>query len=389
MLNLQVKPTAAVQARKTYASAKNSRFVNTASNIRTIEQRWHDTYNSLPHNQQLLVTHALKQAVSEFRRRNPQLRRWEDLLLAEAKQVMLSQIRIDGTMQRQLDIFWVLRLLNHFAATMVVPIQVYRPTTTSTEYLAWDGQHTSVLLWLIATQLFEADPKDVIVPVNVYHSTLKSEMRGNFIALNSDEGKKSLDLIDIFEQQVFGASIDGSTNPLWQTALAKQQILQRYDLFATAKKFGDEHMPGAITRLQEINKLDVDTLDWVCAYLQLSTAGQRAVGEKEMVMISHYFNRCRIDNVTVDAAYIQTLHTVLDQLFGADFDPQGAFWEQARVAYHNWYSTNSNSYTLGRFNKEPVHGFPFLIAQLNKSLPLPTPRNDSNSNFWPAAQDLF
>jgi hypothetical protein len=387
MLNLQTQPITAVK--KSYAQQKNQRFNNTASQIRSIEQRWNDTYNSLPWAQQQLVDTALNAAIAEFRRRNPTKQQWSDLFLAEAKDAVLNEINIDGTMQRQLDIFWVLTLLNNFMSTMVVPIQVYRPMGTSNQYLAWDGQHTVVLLWLIATKIMGLDPATVTVPVNLYHSNLKAEMRANFISLNSKEGKKLLELIDIFEQQVYGAKIDGSTNPIWQAALAKQQVVARHGLFITAKKFGDDDQPGAITRLQEVNKLDVTTLDWLCEYLAHSTQLQRPVEEKEMVMMAHYFDRCRLDNVAVDSAYIAQLANNFRTLFNCDFSPQGKFWSKASVAYHNWHSANSNGFSLARFNKEPVHGFPFLVCQMMKSVKLARPRNDSKSNFWPDVKDLF
>jgi hypothetical protein len=302
---------------------------------------------------------------------------------------MMTQINIDGTMQRQLDIFWVLKLLNHFMATMVVPIQVYRPDPSKEEYLAWDGQHTIVLLWLISTQVLGVNPEELVVPVNLYHSNLKAEMRANFISLNSKEGKKQLELIDIFEQQVFGCRVDGSTNPIWIDAELKQRHIEKHGLFVTAKKFGDDDLPGAITRLQEINKLTVESVGWLCEYLAHSTKLDRPVEEKEMVMMAHYFDRCRLEGIDVDSAYIASLASVLDTLFDGDFSPMGSFWTKAGIAYHNWHDINSNGFSAGRFNKEPVHGFPFLIAQLRKSFDRKTPRSDSKSEFWPAEEDLF
>jgi hypothetical protein len=372
-----------------YAQSKNARFSSTKSNIRAIEQRWKETYNSLPKNQQQLVDHALAGAVAEFRRRNPTIKKWNQLLLAEAKSVLINNIKIDGTMQRQLDIFWVLKLLNQFMATMVVPIQVYRPDAKKDEYLAWDGQHTIVLLWLIATQILETDLNEIVVPVNLYHSNLKAEMRTNFISLNSKEGKKQLELIDIFEQQVFGVRVDGSKNPIWVEAERKQQYIEKHGLFVTAKKFGDEDQPGAITRLQEINKLTADSVDWLCEYLAHSTKLARPVEEKEMVMMAHFFDRCRLAGVKVDSAYIASLSVVIDNLFNGDFSPTGSFWTKASIAYQNWHAVNSYSQSGARFNKEPVHGFPFLIAQLQKSFGKPVPRSDSKSEFWPEAGDLF
>lgn len=373
-----------------YASAQNSRFNNSASNIRTVSQRWHETINALPANIQSIVFTNLKNAKAEFLRRNPNAKKWEDLALAEAKTVQMSMIAIDGTMQRQLNVFWVLELLNKFLATMVVPIQVYRPKAEVDEFLAWDGQHTLVLLWLIATEILNIDPVNAEIPVNIYQSALKAQMRANFVSLNSKEGKKQLDLIDIFEQQVFGVRVDHSTNPIWQETEEKQQAIEHYGLFVTAKKFGNDDMPGAISRLQEINKLNPQSVADLCFYLSLSTNLTRQVEEKEMVMMAHYFDRCRHNNIKVNDQYIIDLADVATLLWNADFSPDGKFWTQVCNAYHSWHFINSNNlHTPPRCNKEPVHGFPFLVAQLTKSFPHPVPRSDSKSEFWPDSKDLF
>jgi len=373
----------------TYAEQRNARFSNTKSNVRTIKQRWDETYQSLPQHQQQLVDYALESAKQEFRRRNPTLKKWKDLSLAEAKAVIMNSIKIDGTMQRQLDIFWVLKLLNNFMATMVVPIQVYRPDATKDdEFLAWDGQHTLVLLWLISTHLFEEDPSTIEVPVNVYKSTLKAEMRWNFINLNSKEGKKQLELVDLWEQMVFGVRIDHSTNPIWVETELKQQMIERAGLFVTAKKFGDDDQIGAISRLQEINKLPVDAVDNLCKYLALSTKLARPVEEKEIVMMAQFFDRCRLGWVDVTPQYIADLVNTMDNLFAADFSPTSIFWIKASNAYANWHN-RAVGYGTPRFSKEPNHGMPFLIAQLQKSFVHAVPNASSSSPFTPAEQDLF
>lgn len=386
MLNFQINGQVSNHG---YAQAKNARFSSTQSNIVSISKRWKETYDALPPKHQALVDSNLESAKSEFRRRNPNIKTWADLPLAEAKSVLLSNIQIDGTMQRQLDIFWVLTLLNKFLATMVVPIQVYRPDQTKDKFLAWDGQHTVVLLWLISTQLFEIDPENIEVPVNLYQSSLKAEMRSNFISLNSKEGKKILEAIDIYEQQVFGVRVDGSQNPIWVETELKQQEIEKHGLFVTAKKFGDDTEPGAITRLQEINKHPTQVVGWLAQYLAHVTQLARPVEEKEMVIMAHYFDRCRLENIDVTAKYIADLADTLTNLFNADFTPQGPFWTRASNAYHSWHTVNSYSMSAARFNKEPVHGFPFLIAQLKKSFVHAVPRSDSKSEFWPADTYLF
>ena len=386
MLQLQ---TNGVFGTTSYAQTKNARFSSTKSNIRTIQQRWNETYKAMTPGMQTVVNNALSAAIAEFRFRNPNITQWNQLLLAEAKSVKMSSVKIDGTMQRQLDMFWVLKILNQFLATMVVPIQVYKPDPTLDEYLGWDGQHTLVLLWLIATQILGADPDDIMIPVNLYQSSLKAQMRGNFISLNSKEGKKQLDLIDIFEQQVFGRRVDGSTNPIWIEAELKQQHIEKFGLFVTAKKFGDDDQPGAISRLQEINKLTPEAVGWLCEYLALSTQLSRPVEEKEMVMIAHYFDRCRLEKINVTSSYIADVYNACNSAFQCDFSPMGPFWAKASQAYAKWHFVNTNGTSSPRFNKEPVHGFPFLIAQMKKNLSNPVPASDSKSEFYPDAEDLF
>ena len=374
-------------SQKSYADTKNERFSTNTDYVITAKQRWEETYDALPDYQQDRVDYMLEQAKSEFRRRNPNFTAWNTLPLAEAKSLVMNQINIDATMQRQLDIFWVLTLLTQFTATKVVPIQVYK--YKEGQYLAWDGQHTLMLLWLIATQLFEQDPNTVEVPVNVYQSTLKAEMRTNFVSLNSREGKKQLDPIDIWEQQVFGVRVDGTKNPAWVEVEQKQRVIESMGFFVTSKKFGDEDEAGAITRLQEITKLDVDTVKHLMQYLAMVGATQRPVVEKEMVMMASLFERCKFARIKVDSAYIAQIANAAITAFDADFTPSGKFWTRASNAYHNWYAQYGQG-DYGRFSKEPVHGGPFLVAQLRKYCPdIRIPNSASKSEFRPFEKDLF
>jgi bifunctional DNase/RNase len=374
-----------------YAATKNARFSSTASQIRTIKQRWDETYNALPRIQQQAIDSALAAAISEFRRRNPQIKDTKDLKkqLAKAWTTKMSSVCIDDTMQRQLNIAWVITLLNVFVGTKVIPIHVYQPDPNDELYLAWDGQHTLVLLWLIATQIFGEDPENFEIPVNVYASHMKAEMRGCFIDLNSEEGKKMLDLFDKIEQMIYGVRVDGSTNPLWQLAEKKQQIVESHGLFLTSKKFGDDHMPGAISRMQEINKLGEEPLEWLCTYLVAVGAQHRAVEEKEMVMMSYFFERCRLAKIKLTQKQVLDVANLAKTHWGADFTPTGRFWARAGNAYRNWHSVHV-VYGTPRFNKEPLHGYPFLAEQIKKDLKgFSKLTSNTSSEFMPAAEDLY
>jgi hypothetical protein len=388
MLHLQ---TNGVFGAASYALTKNARFSSSASQIRTIKQRWDETYNNLPANQQAAIDVALQAAISEFRRRNPTIKSTKDLkkLLAKAWDVPMSNVCIDDTMQRQLNIAWVITLLNMFVATKVIPIHVYQPDPNLDQHLAWDGQHTLVLLWLICTQIFAEDPEGFEIPVNVYASHQKAEMRGCFIDLNSEEGKKMLDLFDKIEQMIYGVRVDASTNPVWMLAEQKQQIVESRGLFLTSKKFGDDHMPGAISRMQEINKMQTDSLEWLCDYLVAVGSQNRATEEKEMVMMAYFFERCRLAKLKLTQKQVFDIANLFKNHWGADFSPSSRFWAKVANAYHDWHSQHVG-YGLPRCNKEPIHGYPFLAEQVKKDLKgFGKLNSNTSSEFIPDQKDLY
>jgi hypothetical protein len=389
MMNFQSGSSRATA--QNYAAQKNSRFSLSNSQIRTIKQRWDETYNALPKIQQETIDSALSAAVAEFRRRQPNIKTPQDLKkqLARAWPVKMSQVCIDDTMQRQLNIAWVLTLLNAFVATKVIPIHVYQPDPTIEQYLAWDGQHTLVLLWLICTQIFAEDPADFEIPVCVYASHQKAEMRGCFVDLNSEEGKKMLDLFDKIEQMIYGVRVDGSQNPLWVSAENKQKIVESRGLFLTSKKFGDDHMPGAISRMQEFNKMDVVTLGWLCDYLVAVGAQHRAVEEKEMVIMAYFFERCRLAKLNLTQQQVYDIADLTTTKWDADFSPSSRFWAKVSRAYSNWHAEHI-VYGTPRCSKEPLHGYPFLAEQVKRDLKgFGKLASNTSSEFIPEASDLF
>lgn len=373
-----------------YAALKNARFSFSASQIKTIQQRWNETYNSLPKFQQRAVDASLQGAINEFRRRNPNITSTKKLkkLLAKSYYVPMVNIGIDDTMQRQLNIAWVCTLLHEFVATKVIPIQVYQPDPDKEFYLAWDGQHTLVLLWLICTQIFGENPQDWEIPVNVYSSHQKAEMRTSFIDLNSEAGKKMLDLFDKMEQMIYGVRVDKATFPLWQKVEQKQTIIENHGLFLTSKKFGDDDQPGAISRMQEIYKLELEPLEYLCKYLVYVGAQNRPTEEKEMVMMSYFFEKCRLASLKLTDSQISKMAQVAIQFWRADFSPGSNFWGKASTAYYRWHQNYIGG--LPRFSKEPLHGFPFLAETFKKYVPgLSQLSSHTNSNFMPDKKDLF
>lgn len=390
--------TVTANSTQSYAAVRNKRFSNKNGLSVTIAKRWNDLIAAMTLSEQASVQQQLNNAIAEFKRRMPHVKSWDDLDLVESKTVTMTAIYIDVTIQRLLDVNWVLKILNKFKETMVMPISLYKDDNGV--YHARDGQHTLIMLWLVATKILGLNPDTVQIPVNIYKDKTRSEVRENFITSNSD-GKLPLDAFDIYEQKVTGVRVDNSKNPEWIEAERKQQHIENNGLFITSKKFGDEKQPGAISRLHEINKMSVDAVKNCCEYLKLVGCDKRPVEEKEMVMMGQFFDRCyhaeqkykynKEDGdpkVVVNTAFITDLAKITTQLWNADFAPDSVFWKKGAVAYVNWHTTTGIN-TKPKFLSEPVHGLPFMLACLNKHFPYAIPQNRSTSEFTPAEKDLF
>lgn len=374
-----------------YAQIKNARFASQASNILSIQDRWDTTFNSLPVNRQKVVDQSMSYAIDEFRSRNPHLNTWEDVqaLLPDTKWVPMSVNFIDATMQRLLKQLWSIEIVNGFQPHVVAPIQVYKPALDKEVYVAWDGQHTLIALWLIATQIFGRDPSTVMVPVNVYKTNQKALMRDGFIGRNGGDYVAALDQFDKIEQMIYGTRIDSSGNPAWHVIERKQTIIESHDLFLTKADFGDAHLPGAISRMQEFMSLSEDSLAHLCDYLVAAGCYHRPAQEKELVMMAYFFDRCRVEKVPVSTQLILDVAQVTKQRWKSDFSPSSNFWARCSCAYYIWHKQHVKGVDA-RFNKEPTHGYPFLIEQFKKDLPQHVfPMSSTGSNFVPEFEDLY
>lgn len=373
----------------TYASQKNLQYSQATSHVVGIGERWATTIAGLPSFYQSLVEQTLASTIADFKLRHPDAKALDDFPLAKAAKLCMDLCSIDTTIQRKLDVYWVLKILSQFSATMVMPINAYKDPKTG-QWCIWEGQHTMVVLWLIATKIYNQDPKDVIVPACLYDISQRAQIRQNFTTLNSSAGKMTLDAIDHWQQSLFGVRIDGSTDPMWLNVDAKQKAIESRGFFVTAKKFGDTGEDGAISRLQEINSLTVSAVDNLMEYLSHVDANQRPVYEKEMMTMGQFFKRCSQDNIQVDKSYIKDIADVILTHWDADFRPESRFWIDVRDSYNNWHNHTSLVQSVPRYKKEWVHGGPYLTAQLRKDCPhLRIPGSGSNSEFYPLAGDLL
>jgi len=402
---LLVAPVPTSTAGIPYARQFNAKFSKNGNQYVNLKDRIDQRVAGLPSAIQNSVRGNLLAAVKAWTRKFPQKKIMEDLDLCEASTATLSQILIDDTLQRQLDINWIVKILINWRDIQALPIMVYKPegdefdelcakNNTKEVWAAWDGQHTAVALYLIAVWGLGLNPDEVIVPVTKYRTSTKAEMRLNFTKGNSAEGKNLLDEIDLFQQMVYGVRLDGVTDPIWVEAEQKQTALENADLFVTHRKFNDYDQPGAISRMKEINAFSVSVIRDFATYSKYTQVyGPRPVATMEMDIMCSWFDMARKGGIYYTEDEIQDLATHLQTLFNGDFSDIGPFWSQSRIAYSNWWD---NYYSDPAYRPDKMvfkmlwsTGGVFLFHQLKHTWAGRIPKLTITSPFQPSKKDLF
>lgn len=364
-------------ANTSYAAQRNAVYHNTSSNLVDLVQRLNDTIAAMPLQAQRNWQSKLAKALATFKRNNPGLKSINDPKFRLCKSLMrkLKDIQIDTTMQREPNLSWIVTIIENFRAYQAQPIQVYE---TANGMGAWDGQHTSLALYLIATQALGMNFDDIEVPVNIYDIVSRGEIRGNFINNNTtvgkNAGKKPLDIIDIIQQMIYGVEVDGVTEQEWVDAHAKWKALADAGMFLTADKFNDTDQVGAISRLNEINDSSVKVVKQFAVYGKYIVELQkRPINTKEIPIIMEFFNLCEQQDITYTDAQIEDLAQHCVDMFGANFDAKGVFWETAHQASMNaWNKHNRGKDKRDwtdppRNSKNVPQGIAFFWHQLQKS----------------------
>lgn len=397
-----------------YASQVNSKYANSASHFQDLKERWNSTMSLYSQTVQSTIRSALKSAITAWTRAHPKVKKFQDMPICRAQTARLSDILVDSTMQRQLNISWVLEIILNWRSWQAMPIQVYTVGANASPelaylgegklYASWDGQHTAMAFYVIAVFILGLDPRDVEIPVVIYDVNTKAEIRNNFIESNTEGGKKLLDKIDIFQQMVYGVRVDGATYPEWLEVEKKQRYLEAADLFLTDPKFKDQDQVGAISRVQDIvdRKVSPEIVRQFCVYARtVLDITPRAINTKEAPIILGFLKMASVDNVQYTDDEIRGLAMLCDQLFGADFDSDGPFWAKLETAYLNWWEGFYENVDISmrperpRMNKDWTQGGTFFWHLLKKNwkneagLPMPMPRLNIQTPFIPATKDLF
>jgi hypothetical protein len=186
----QVSPLKGNIMQKTRAQIVNEQYLKAESHFVTLQERLNDALKHSP-----VFVAQLTAMVDEFKRRHKEWTKFSDLELCKAIQVTADKILIDTTLQRSLNLRHILKILQYFKSTMAMAIQVYEDPAKPGYYIAWDGQHTAISLYIILTKVFGELTAQALIPVVVYNVKHKLEIRRNFILLNGD-AKEELDFFD-------------------------------------------------------------------------------------------------------------------------------------------------------------------------------------------------
>lgn len=369
----------------TYAEKINQQFYKSKSHYVSLEKRLIETVNTDNYKKSTIAA-----AVEEFRIRNPHITGWDDLTFCRCEKTTLDKIVIDVTLQRMLNINHSCNIMDKFQQIRVMPISVYEDPLAPGKFVCWDGQHTAIVLFLIAALSLKLDISKCEIPIVVYASSQKAEMRENFMELNG-EAKLPLDLIDYFHQMVFGVRTDNSSNPLWKLVEEKQQALEKAGIFATHAKFNDTDQPGALSRLDELmdtKKYTLSITQYFCKYFSAVCGSNRPVQPKEVWMLYEYFRLCQNTGIVIDDAYIEGVAKSL-QFDNGDFNSI-ALANEAKLSYQRWWIDNNISIDgslRGITYPEYRMGMTFLIKQIAKRFNGKVP---TGNPLWEVpAKDLF
>ena len=399
----QSATSATYKLKLTTAQIINARYNTNTSVFVSAKQRIDEYCKAVPG-----AMDELLHSIRVFKQNNPTLV-VGDIKLARAAEAKLTDLRIDDTMNRPLDWEHVQKIIRNFAETRVLAVNVYEDPQAPGCLIAWDGQHTTIVLYIIYCMIYEQSASTVTVPVVIAPSNDKAAIRENFIILNTDEadggGKKSLDPLDLYSQKVFGVRMDGSNNLDWQSAELKQKLLETADLFLTSTAYQNTDADGAITQVAAIIDEDFGIVSNFCKYwIERKKFENRHVESKELIMINNFFRACMEEKITVDDQYIEDMTKIFWDAFECEFTGQkglNKFWRKLDGAYNNWYDKVYKEPELGEEDLRPkrlemtkngkhqdTFGTTFMIYLLKKKgfkQMLPKPLVD----FKPAKADLW
>jgi hypothetical protein len=338
----------------TYAQTQNKKYESVIDDYVNVPER----INALSAKRPDLLA-IFKEFAQEFLERFP-FKTYEEMTksmvgLGKQGYENILDLDINVTMQRDLDGDWLVTLMGTFDPILVNAVRAYRdPDRTDggkARLIAWDGQHTTMLLYLIAVYGFGYEPKDVKVPVSEYPGHDRASIRRQFVYYNSGAGSKKLDAIDLFMQYVYGYNHDGDRGEMHIRCHEIQALAEKYGMFLTDEKFGDQNEDGAVSRLSEImNKnYSVAVIDKVFYYHTVSKKKEsksRPMYALEIDNLAHYFKACEDQSIMIDYAYIDGMVAVLSKVTDNTWHVGSKKHKMVITAYGNWFKAAQSKGTI-------------------------------------------
>lgn len=181
--------------------------------------------------------------------------------------VKLKYFFVDEDMQRNLDPLHVAKILEDFDPRRVNFIQCIK-IPGKKEYHSVDGQHTAVVLALLACHGFlngvDSDAwKELEIPIAYIETDDRAWAREQFAFING-AGKKKISLYDLHKQRVLSYRLDKNTKKEYTDAAERQAICEAHNCFPISsddlKNLG---IPGTITHIQGMNSLNPAALKFL------------------------------------------------------------------------------------------------------------------------------
>jgi hypothetical protein len=359
MMNLQI------EQEECYADRVNQQFDKSESHYVSIGERLETSLDPYWGQQ------SLQSSMTEFMIRNPQLQKWSDFKFCRALKCSISDIAIDVTLQRKFDFDHCCKILDNFKQLLVMPISVYEDENNPGKYICWDGQHTAIVLHIICQMILNEDINKCEIPIVIYGDNQKADMRTNLIVLNTIEGKKYLDTIDIIHQMLWAVRTDKSTDTEYNLVNQKYQYLKDNKMFLTHKKFSDTNESGAQSRLDEFmdKRYSPEITKFFARYFFMMCRSDRPAQPKETWLMYDFFRLCKSRGIDVNDQYISGIVKSLQKSFNGDINSLH-FMAKAYKSYRDWWLRTGKSIdgTLrGISYQEERIGLSFLIAQLSKN----------------------
>jgi hypothetical protein len=286
--------------------------------------------------------------------------------ILKQKQVLLTDIIIDKTIQRPIDPNHVAAINSNLNTKMWMPLSCFKPgkkyldenkdnvvgqidSTGNSIYVSIDGQHTIVSIrsaWE-ANQLVGYDPAKGQVPViNIqYIETDDVAFAREFFELINGKGKKKLSNYDKFTLSVIHYELYGSKKEDDQFNWRKFQIMKYYDCYPIDTSIHKDliDLPGTISHFPSVNKQSVTefetTMKWYDKFFH-----------RESCHYSLFMIMNGLLNTSKQDSYFSVTDSLLDELGSLIINCFGGLNEFQEAVMEAYQDYNKN---LTGVDKEP------------------------------------